>query len=118
MSLKNSTVVLTYDIGGTQTTYGSYEYRERTSSGNILDEDQRLFVLKQPTYSDCFIRVTLGEAFVNHAISDEGRPRREGNNKAYTFWRRMSEAEKIHFHIRKYVQDMNGEHFDYQIQES
>jgi hypothetical protein len=118
MSLKNSTVTLTYQLGGVQTTYGSYEYKERTSSGNILEEDQRLFTLKQPTYSDCHMRVLLGEAFVNYAISDEGRPRRGGNFKAYTFWRRMSETERLHFHIYKYVHDMSGEHFDYQIQEA
>lgn len=117
MSLKNSSVTLSYPIAGVLTTYGSYEYKERTSSGNILEEDQRLFILKQPTYSTCTKRVLLSEAFVNHAISDEGRPRREGNFKAYTFWRRMSEAERLHYHILNYVRGMGGEHFEYNIHE-
>ena len=115
MSLEDSSVALTYKIGGAQLAYGKYDYRERTTTGGVLPESQRLFVVKPVVDSDCYIRITLPESFVNYAISDEGRPRREGSYKVYTFWMRMSQEERLHFHVARYVFDRHGENFSYQI---
>jgi len=117
MSLKNSSVILTYNVGGMQTSYGRYDYRERTTSGSILEEDQRFIIKKEPEYSDCYKRINLSEAFVNHAISDEGRPERHGNYKAYTFWRKMSQTQRLAFHIDRYVKSMGGSNYTYDILE-
>jgi hypothetical protein len=112
MSLKNATVVLTYAVEGSLASPGAYEYKERTTSGSILPEDQRLFIIRRSEDCKCFQTVHLTEAFVNWAISDEGRPsRRDGGFKAfkaYTFWRRMSDMQRLNYHIAKYVADMNA----------
>jgi hypothetical protein len=118
MSLKNASVALTYNIRGAQLASGKYEYRERTTQGKVIEGEQRLFTIKKPEISKCYISMTLGEHFVNHAISDEGRPKREDGFKAYVFWRKMSETERLHFHIHKFVHDMGAEIYEYSILES
>lgn len=116
MSIKNASVALTYKVAGAQLSLGKYEYKERTTSGSVLPEDQRLFATKHPVDSDCYKIVNLHEVFVNNAIhSEDGRPKRVGNYKAYTFWLRMSEEERLHFHIAKFVHDMGGYEYKYQI---
>ena len=115
MSLKNASVTLNFTRVGVQTSYGRYEYKERTTSGSVLEDDQRLFVDKQPEYSKCYQVVHLNESFVNHAISDLGRPDRHGNYKAFTFWRKFSEEDRLLYHIAQYVSDMRGEDYSFQI---
>ena len=113
--LKNAIVTLTYHLGGAILTYGKYDYKERSSNGSIIDEDRRLFYTKRPTYSKCYMKVTLRETFVNLAISDEGRPKRGDSFKAFTFWRKMTQTERLHWHIAKYAGDMGSSDYDYQI---
>jgi hypothetical protein len=113
--IKNSTVVLTYKLLGTLIAYGRYEYKERTSSGKILDESQRLFISKSPEYSNCYKKVTLSSLFVNTAISIKSRPDREENFKAYVYWKTMSEEDRLHYYIHKYVMDNNATEYDYMI---
>jgi hypothetical protein len=115
--IKNATVVLTYKIDGALTHAGKYEYKERTTSGNMIEEDQRLFTLKDPQNSECYKRVTLSEAFVNHAISEEARPTRAQDIKTYTFWRKMSNANRLAYYVAKYVSDMGGTEYSYNILE-
>ena len=116
--LKNASVALTYNVRGAQLTYGKYEYKERTTSGGLLEEDRRLFYIKRPAYSHCFVNTTLHESFVNFAISEESRPRREDSFRAFTFWRKMTETERLHWHIAKYVGDMGSSDYTYQILEA
>ena len=117
MDLKNASVVLIFKILGSQLSYGKYEYRERTTSGNLLSEDRRLFVIEPRVLSDCHKQVNFSERFVNHAISEEGRPHRNENFKAHTFWRRFTQEQKLGYHIAKYVGDMYGEDYSFNIQE-
>jgi hypothetical protein len=116
--LKNSTVSLSFKINGVITKYGQYDYRERTTGGSILPEDQRLFVINRPQYSDCYKRVQLTEFFVNHAISDDARPDKNDNFKAFTFWRKMTDEQRLEFGIAKYVADMGGVGYNFQILEA
>jgi len=115
--LKNATVALTYYIKGAITNLGKYDYKERSTSGSILEEYRRLFTSKYPAYSKCYKKVNLSEAFVNHALSKEGRPKRGDSFHAYTFWRCMTPVEKLHWHIAKFTGDMGSSDYSYQIQE-
>jgi hypothetical protein len=116
--LKNATVSISYKVLGALLMSGKYEYRERTTTGSPLEEDRRLFFTKRPKLSDCKIVTTLSEAFVNFAISDDGRPSREDSFRAHTFWRKMTDQERLHWHIAKFCDDRGSTDFTYQIQES
>jgi len=121
MSLRNATVVLTYEVEGSLAVPGSYEYKERTTSGNILPEEQRLFIIRRSENCPCFMRVRLGETFVNWAISEDGRPSRKDGGfrayKAYTFWLKMNDVQKLNYHVGKYALDMGATSFDFIINE-
>ena len=120
MSLRNATVILTYKLEGSIASPGSYDYRERTTSGSVLPESQRLFIVREPKNSDCYQRVHLCEAFVNWAISDDGRPGKKGgfkDFKAHTFWRRMGELQRLTYHVIKYAHDMGATEYTFEINE-
>jgi hypothetical protein len=115
MSLKNASVALSYQLPGSLKSPGQYDYQERTSKGNIIDDKQRLFVKEAPLYNDCHQVVNLCESFVNHAISVESRPRRNQSFRAFTFWNRMTEEERLKWHIARYVSDMNATEYKFEI---
>lgn len=116
--LENASVSLTYRIEGTLKSRGKYEYRERTSNGNVISDEERLFTKERPKFNDSSVTVTLNEDFVNMAISEEGRPKRNQSNKAFTFWNKWTEKERLHWHINKYVMDRGGHEYKYQILEA
>jgi len=116
--LKNATVSLSYQVLGSQLTRGSYEYRERTTTGSLLEEDRRLFITTRPKNSECKIVVNLCEAFVNHAISDDGRPNRDESFRAHAKWKKMSDTERLQWHISQYVEAMGSSSYEYQIMEA
>lgn len=118
MNLTNATVTLTYQLGGVLTSRGCYEYKERTTKGSVLPEDQRLFLVKRATYSNCFKKTELGEAFVNHAISNFSQPTIGESYQAHIHWKKMSDKERLEFHIGKFVYDMNSFEYEYQIHEA
>ena len=117
MNLYNATVSLTYKLSGAIVSLGCYDYKERTSGGGIIPENQRLFVSKKPEYSECYKRVELNEKFVNWAISDEARPEKESNYKAFTFWLKMNDFERLLYHIIQYVRNFSDKEFTYHINE-
>jgi hypothetical protein len=121
MSLKNASVVLTIVIDGALALPGSYEYREKTTSGNILAENQRLFIIRKSKNCDCYKRVTLGESFVNYAISDDARPDKEGGFKAFkahTYWKKMDDVQRLNYHVAKYASDMGAINYTFLINEA
>ena len=121
MSLKNSSVTLSYEIAGVLTSRGEYEYRERTTSGSLLSENQRFFIKKPAQYSNCYKRVILSEKFVNWAISDEARPTREGSYiefRAWHSWIRMTEQQRLEYYIKQYVNAFRGTNYQFNIHES
>ena len=113
--MEDLSVVLKLDIPGQQVSYGKYEYKERTTKGSVLPEDQRLFTIKKVENSDCYRKVILSNSFCRYAISDEARPTRNDNYKAYVFWRKMSTRERLLFHIAKYVSDCNASTYKFEI---
>ncbi len=113
--LKDSTVIIIFPLPGALLSYGKYEYRERTTSGKIITPEQRLFTTEHPVYDNCYKRIILSSDFVNYAISQESRPKRGDNFKAYTFWKVMSEYDRLQYHILKYVNDNNSDRYDYVI---
>ena len=117
MGLFNANVTVTIPQPGILTSSGSYEYKEKTTSGSILPVEQRLFIFKKPTYSNCFRKTELSEAFVNHAISDHGRPAISDGYKAHTFWKKMTQLERLHFHIAKYASDFGSSNYSFKIHE-
>ena len=113
--LENSTIVIIFPIPGALLTYGKYDYKERTTSGKIITPEQRLFTIVHPVYDNCYKRIILSEKFVNNAISMKSRPKRTDNFKAYTYWKVMSEYDRLQYHIQKYVSDNNSDRYDYII---
>lgn len=119
MSLKGASVLLIMKLEGAIAIPGSYEYKEKTTSGSILPEEQRLFTIREVQDCECTKKTVLGEKFVNFAISDEGRPERREHSfksfKAHTFWRKMSDIQKLNYHVAKYAADMGATNYTFLI---
>ena len=122
MSLKNASVILSYELEGSLASRGSYDYKERTTSGSMLPEDQRLFINKPAENCKCSMRIHLNEAFVNFAISDESRPNRNSGGfkafKAYTFWRKWNDVQRLNYHVAKYATDMGAINYQFTVNEA
>ena len=77
----------------------------------------------QPIYSKATQYVTLGTSFIQNALAQPKKP--DGMNWHYWLktplgkvaqnWKKLSDKQKIQFHIEQYVADMGGEEFSYEI---
>jgi len=115
MNLTNAKVALSYSVTGAHLLYGEYKYFEKNQKGELLPENNRLRIKKQPVESDCRIVITLGEQFVNHAISVKGIPYGEKYYKTAKAWKHLSDEQKLNFHVSKYVEDVGGKEFSYSV---
>jgi len=99
---KNSRVVVSFKIKGTLLKRGKYH----NHNGRTLE---------RPIYSDCKRRTTLTERFVQHSISRESRPSRYQSFDAYISWYRMTEEQRLVWHIGNYVRATSGLQFEYEL---
>jgi len=113
MNPNETKVVLSYHIVGAQLQYGEYNYIEKTSSGDMLPESRRLRIIKEPVYDPCIKKIVLGPEFVKHALSS--RPHYTENFEVYKRWGKMSDEQRLDYHIRKFVYDQGATKYEYEI---
>ena len=128
MDYTNVEVRLTAIVEGGISSRGEYEFKQEVNgAGHKVfgfhrlpkgDMDKypvgQLVTKKAPKYNKCTYGVTLNSIFVNWAISEDSRPRsRQFSAKQ---WQNQSKANRLKFHIAKYVKDQFGEvDFTYEI---
>jgi len=67
-----------------------------------------------PKYHNCSIGTKLNNHFVQWALSNESKPK----TLSAGYWNKMSDRQRLHFHVTKYVSDLYGDaKFNYTILE-
>ena len=129
MKYQESEISLSVIIAGELASRGKYEARQKVDEkGNKMYEMwknpydgtfERLPVIQLrttqlQTQKDCTHCTKLNNSFVQWALSDDSRPK----DVSAGYWNKMNEKNRIHFHVRKYVQEMFGDvKFSYTILE-
>ena len=122
MNYKNTEVALTVKLRGAQALRGAYNFNqkglafEKDVNGNIHKFPiGTLETAKPRTFHECTLTVTLKNDFVNWAITDEARPKKELSARD---WAKKGSEARLNYHIRKYVDDLYGDtKFDFEILE-
>lgn len=111
MDYTNVEVALTISDRGAQATRGSYEFKQTGHGfekvGNVMEKYPvgTLVTTKLPKMHNCFRSTTLNSSFVNWAISDDARPKRQVSAR---YWKNLSKKNRLVYHINKYVDDLYG----------
>jgi len=79
--------------------------------------------IQKPIFDKAQMSVTLNSSFIENCLTRPEKP--EGVNfhrwlrtpmgQLYQDWKRFNDTQKIEYHIKQYVIDMNGENYSYQI---
>ena len=126
MQLKNAEVALTVEIRGAQASRGRYIFTPK------LDENKKpmlgiftgsngkksnfplgkLDYVQPRRFHKASHYTVLNNKFVQHAISEEGKPEKMGKTR----WYRMPAVDRLKLHVTKYAKDMfPGCEFKYSI---
>lgn len=74
----------------------------------IKDKSGKLVrVFDRSSELDCTKRISLGEAFIKYASSNESIPRDKRSNARYR-WKSMSNRQRIEYHIIQLVKDFSN----------
>lgn len=138
MESKEKKIFLTYTLGGKYLIQRG-EYTSATISRSSKDTqydcgiigketiiEKPSFQKKAPKYAEATQKVTLGESFVEMALTKPECPYKHGTDEFYAWLRspmgqffknfkNMSDEQKIEYHVNLYVKDMSGEEYSYQI---
>lgn len=129
MISKESQISLTYTVGGEyllrQGKYTSADVSVTNpfSKNEVFKLNKPSQTIERAVYEKTVQQVTLGTQFVRHALTvpekpdnmSWGRWLRTPLGKLYQDWKKLSDAQKIAFHVQQYVIDMNGEDYSYEI---
>jgi len=116
MNYKNAEILLSVTLAGKLTSRGKYNAVnkldengkkvvaiERNSAGAIeKNEVIKLQTVQLPSYAEASSNTKLGTAFVNHAISEDGRPK----TISAGMWNKMKPSVRLNLHVKKYAEDM------------
>ena len=126
MQIKDAEVALTVEIRGAQASRGRYNFSPKMDEngkpmmGTYQKTDGtkdnfplgRVETVEHRKFHKSSQHTVLNNKFVQHAISDEGKPYKMGRS----LWHRLSKKQRLEFHIKKYAQDMfPGCRFTYSI---
>lgn len=119
MNYENAEIHLSINLQGGIASRGNYEFKQSGYSWEKVDgkmEKTPIGTLKTtvlPKNHECFKSTTLRSQFVNWAISDDARPKREMSAK---YWKNLSAKNRLKFHINKYVESTHGDvEFSFEI---
>jgi hypothetical protein len=128
MKYTDAEISLTVSAEGCLSLRGKYEAHQKLDdNGNVVFAIERnarneiernpVFQLKTiqlPKYHECTVGTKLNNRFVQWALSNESKPR----TLSAGYWNRMSDRQRLHFHVTKYVSDLYGDaKFNYTILE-
>ena len=93
------------------------------SRKEVFITNKPLQTIKRAEYEKATQQVTLGTQFVRHALTVPEKPEnmswgrwlRTPLGKLYQDWKKLTNEQKIAFHVQQYVMDMNGEDYSYEI---
>lgn len=80
---------------------------ERNEKTNLIERNP-VFVVKTislPKEHECSHQTKLNNSFVLWALSEDSRPK----DVSAKYWSKMTDKNKIHFHVKKYVNDQFGD---------
>ena len=119
MNYKNAEILLTITLGGRLRSRGEVVANQKIDekgnkmSGKYVNEATKqveryplvtLKTSKPAEYHNATQTVHLGNPFVRHALSMDGKPSNMGKTK----WNSLSQKEKLDYHVHKYVQEVHG----------
>ena len=125
----NSQISLTYTLRGesliSSGVYKSAEvnvFRQFTKD-EVFKVNKSMQTIKQAVYSKAVCNVNLSTAFVKMALEIPKKPNdmnfhawlRTPLGRAAQNWKKLSDEQKVEFHIEKYVSDIEGEEYSYKI---
>lgn len=124
MQYENAEVLLTVKTEGAIALRGDYKAEaktdektgkpiyslERNMSGELVKEQVfNLRTKRLPLHHECNQQITLNNQFVKWAMSDDARPRKV----SAPWWKKLSNKNRIIFHVNKYVEDMFGKGYEF-----
>lgn len=129
MITTDNQISLTYELGGEYLLRkGSYTVADVTVK-NPLSKNE-VFILNKPSqtikkaeYDRATQQVTLSSSFIEMALEKPSKPEgmsfqrwlRTPLGQLYQNWNKLSNEQKVKFHVEQYVIDMNGEDYSYEI---
>jgi len=126
---KDNSISLTYTLGGeTLIRSGVYTVADVTVKNPFTKNE--VFILNKPSqtikkaeYNKATQQVTLSSSFIEMALERPVKPDgmsfqrwlRTPMGKLYQNWNKLSDEQKVKFHVEQYVIDMNSEDYSYEI---
>jgi len=129
MISKESQISLTYTLGG-ECLVRKGQYTSADVYVKFPFTKNEVFKINKPSktivhaeYEKAVQQVTLSNSFVQTALDKPEKPNdmswnrwlRTPIGKLYQDWKKLSDEQKIAFHVNQYVIDMNGEDYSYEI---
>jgi len=129
MISKESQVSLTYTLAGEyllrkgKYTSADVYVKNPFTKNEVFKLNKPSKTLVQPVYETAVQQITLGNQFIRQALTVPEKPENMSWNrwlrtplgKLYQDWKKLSNEQKVAFHIEQYVIDMNGEDYSYEI---
>lgn len=126
---KDNSISLTYTLGGeTLVRPGVYTVANITVKNPFTKNE--VFILNKPSqtikkaeYNKATQQVTLSSSFIEMALERPEKPEgmsfqrwlRTPLGQLYQNWNKLSDEQKIKFHVEQYIIDMGGEDYSYEI---
>ena len=126
---KDSQISLTYVLQGEYLlnkgiyTTADVTVKNPNSRKEVFITNKPLQTIKRAEYEKATQQVTLSSNFIEMALERPEKPEgmsfqrwlRTPMGKLYQNWNKLSDEQKINFHIEQYVMDMGGEDYSYEI---
>ena len=126
---KDNSISLTYTLGGeTLIRSGVYTVADVTVKNPFTKNE--VFILNKPSqtikkaeYNKAAQQVTLSSSFIEMALERPVKPDgmsfqrwlRTPLGQLYQNWNKLSDEQKVKFHVEQYVIDMGSEDYSYEI---
>lgn len=129
MMNKDSQISLTYVLQGEYLlnkgiyTTANVTVKNPNSRKEVFITNKPLQTIKRAEYEKATQQVTLSSGFIEMALERPEKPEgmsfqrwlRTPLGQLYQNWNKLSDEQKIKFHVEQYVIDMGGEDYSYEI---
>lgn len=129
MMNKDSQISLTYVLQGEYLlnkgiyTTANVTVKNPNSRKEMFITNKPLQTIKRAEYEKATQQVTLSSGFIEMALERPEKPEgmsfqrwlRTPLGQLYQNWNKLSDEQKIKFHVEQYVIDMGGEDYSYEI---
>lgn len=126
---KDSQISLTYVLQGEYFlnkgiyTTADVTVKNPNSRKEVFITNKPSQTLKRAEYDKATQEVNLNNSFIEMALERPSKPDgmsfqrwlRTPMGKLYQNWNKLSDEQKVNFHVEQYVMDMGGEDYSYEI---